>query len=934
MNKTTCGSKQPHSRLIAFLCVLLLSVSGAWAADFNVGAPTGNPVTDTANINAALANALADSGPNRVIFQSGGKYVLSATLSISGSVKNVTFTTDGAGKATIVGPNYMARPGTWDGVFTLIGLTNSSVGWDNIILLPPPFSTLGVSPFVAGSNTMGIGVHPNCATTTINMVNMIIAANNNADQPISTDGTVDPLTVTNYTTFGDAGLNAPYDAALINPGGTGNRYYLKNLVATGFQNQGFWTGGVLFGVTRGSQADSLVAENCIFSYSMAAQGFVADGVTNLRMDNCHSFNNVTDCIYVEDGVTALFKNCSVSRAGHQGAAAQGLQTLRVAHVTVDGCLAKDCFGADGAIGMDISHNDARFTDPSNSSFTMRNSVCDNNEYGILTRLTHWTVVEDCTFTNNDRNGYLERNAPAVVGDSTTTMRRCVFLNNQHQNRFPYAGTGNTTDFRLDLVLYSDFQVVEDVFISSAGSNGTRGTTLFRHPVNFHARRLVTVNSNQSGIWITDNPDGTTNPALAALMGATVEDCYVLNCGLNNNSNFGVVPLETTTAVREWAPINYFRGQNFWCINTVVENAISDAVFMSFTANRSNTAKVWVQDCTFINCNNSLIALEADSDNSIQATIRGVYAIGIPANQRNGDRNAIDIAAPNVSISGLYLSNQTGSAIVNSYVGAVTGTQAYDNLHLTNIGSNAIEVGQTWRGRTHVTNSVIRDVTNGSGISLGSGVENLLSNVEVTNAARYGVTIGEDGINPQTPMNVTSLDRLCLFNNGIAGIRLLQGDNTFPPMTLTNSTIAGNPAGIVYEHLFGQVLHVTDTIIAGDNPGGVGVSVPGQVVSVPLGIPAPRVQLWTSALVQDGTWGLTTPVQVDPSNPGNTVVLTGVISGNPYFKNETPGHPDFLVVTAVSYAGAATGVGPGQTGDLDGWSRYEQNPLDVAYWRRF
>ncbi len=920
--------------LITIFCALLLSASGVWAADFAVGAPSGS---DTANINAALTNALANSGPNRVIFQSGGTYVLSSTVSIAGDVKNVTFTTDGAGKATIVAPNYMAAPGAWDGMFTIISASNTSVGWDNLILLPAPFATTGQTPFVANSATMGIGVHPACATDTINMVNMVIAANNNANQPISMDGTVDPLTLTNYTMFADANVNVP---APTNPGGAGHTIYLSNFVSTGVQNQPFWTGGTVDsvpGYTRGTCGDLFVAQNCVFSYSQVSAGLIADGFTVARLYNCRAFNNGTDGLYLEHVIHGSIRSCTATFNGRTAAGA-GIQTNGVAHATVENCFSEGHVAVDGSGGFDIGQTSALLTQD-NSSFVMRNCIANNNQYGVLTRAIHHSLVEDCTFTNSDRCAFIERNSATAVGDCTDVFRRCTLTGNL---RFTSLGTTTTTDFLAALTLYAEYQVLEDVFIDGAGSsNITRGNTIFRHPIYFYGKNLVSINSNQAGIWITDNPSIITAGHLpyAKVLGATLENCYVANCGLRTGLPFdgGQAPATTVVAQRAWAPILMFRGQRFWCINTVVENAISDAIYICYeqAGTAGIGAEAYIRDCTFINCNNKLVKLESLSDNNTKVDIDGIYSVGNPASQRSGGMaTAIELQSANVTVKNVNVSNQTGSVIVNSYIGAATGTHAYSNLNLSNIGPNAISVGQTWRGRTRITNSVIRDVTNGSGVSLGSGVENMLQSVEVTNAARYGVTIGDDGLTPQSPMSVASMDDLCLYNNGLAGVRIIQGTNTEPPMTLTNSTILGSPVGVLYDYLFAQVLHVTDTIIAGDNPGGTGISIPGTVVSAFLGSPAPRIKVWTSGLVQDGTWGLTTPIQVDASNPGGTVTTTGVISGTPGFKNETPGNPDFLIVTAVSYAGKATGVGPGQTTDLDGCATYELNPLGISFWRRF
>ena len=915
---------------IATLCALLLSGAGVFAADFAVGAGTGNAAVDTPAIVAALNSALANSGPNRVVFTSGSTYVLSATLSISGDVKNVTFTTDGAGKATIVGPNYMAAPGAWDGVFTAIGLTNSSVGWDNLILLPAPFTTTGQSPFVAGSATMGIGVHPDCATDTFNIVNTVIAANNNANQAISQDGTVDPLTLTNYTMFADANINSP---APTNPGGAGHTWYLSNFVSTGVQNQPFWTGGTVDsvpGYTRGTQGDLFVAQNCVFSYSQVSAGLIADGFTVARLINCHAFNNGTDGLYLEHIIYLTMRGCTAN-FNSRTAAGQGIQVNSARNVVIENCYAAGHYGFDGSIGIDMGQTSGLLTE-ANTTFVMRNCVARDNQYGCLTRSTHLALIEDCTFTENDRCGFLERNAPTNIADCTTTMRRCTLTNNL---QFTRLATTTTTDFLCALVLYAEYQVLEDVFIDGAGSaDQNRGNTLFRHPLNFHARNLVTINSNQSGIWITDNPDSVTTgygPHASAL-GATVENSYVGSCGLrvlSANLNGFQAPANMTVTDRAWCPILYFRGQRFWCINTVVENAISPAIAVLYERAGSNDAEAYIRDCTFINCNSQLVWLESQGDNNTQLEMDGIYSVGNAAGQIGGQRVALDINAATVTANNVNVSNQTGSVFASSFSGTTSlGRHILSGLNLSNIGPDAVIVNNAYRGTTSISNSVIRGVTAGSGISVRGGSNTTISGVEVSNAANYGISVGDPNFTPQVPMSASSLDDLLLYNNGIAGLRIMDGDGTKPPMTLTNATIVGSPEGILFDAPYGQVLQVTDTIVAGDGPGvGTGLSIPNQVAGPGVSAP-PRVQIVNSALVTAGPWALAQQMSISLLNPAGTVTTSGITTVDPRFWSTTPGDPKFLWVGSNLYEGKGSGGS-----NLSGGAEYEWD-LGIADWRRF
>ncbi|MBE7560595.1 hypothetical protein HS125_17305 [bacterium] len=220
-------------------CALLLSGAGAFAATFTVPAPTANPAADTAAIQSAINSAVASADPtNFVQLQSGATYVLDTTLAIAGSPVNVTFTTTGAQPATLVGAPTPTRTlaanagqGGDLGTFS-VNVRNGRLGWENLILLPAPLSTLGVSSKAGQS---AIAAYPGTATTTFTLSNVLITGNNNSNQPVSTDGSIDPTTVPNYTVWGENGVRITSSSAVAGYGGltSSNVVYMKDAVVSG-----------------------------------------------------------------------------------------------------------------------------------------------------------------------------------------------------------------------------------------------------------------------------------------------------------------------------------------------------------------------------------------------------------------------------------------------------------------------------------------------------------------------------------------------------------------------------------------------------------------------------------------------------------------------------------------------------------------------------
>ncbi|MBE7560828.1 right-handed parallel beta-helix repeat-containing protein [bacterium] len=953
-----------HNIWIAILCGLLLSVTGSHAADYTVPAPTGNPVTDTANVNAALTSALADAGPNRVLFQSGGTYVLTATLTVAGDVKNVTFTTTGAGRATLVSPNYTPNPTLlgnsrpYEGLFSC-GVTNSQIGWDNLIILPAPFSVTGATGAVG--NTLAIGISPLSTTTTFRFNNLLITANDNTNNPVATNGLRTPgdLVPVNWTMFGVGcvfvGAQSNIEAV---PGGADNEFYFDNFVGSLAGQAIFWSGRTSTDLLRHQCGEVWEARNSVFSYAAGWTGpafgggstledLMIDGIANVRLYNCYVDSwwftgSSRETFRIMDAEKVWLQNCHVNQSGIGKRYAfvtdsvsdnvdivdctftngrsflihtRGLQFAN----QVFSCTRVYCANGNLAGGADVEAIDLTGSDGANSGpgeVYMNNVTVENVLGGIGVQLAASTrrgVFENCTFRNIADSAIFTNVTTTGIAGATLEVRNCVIED------CPIA-PGNVTQRAAAICSRMGYTVVENCNIRVGGAVDVNADTgiLTEDVMNVVIRNTTVSNANEAGIWLADMRVYNEVAAnLRPAVGVLIEDCTLIDCGRFINAAKGTPWTDLLTNAFRIAAMVVDDGGNNTIRNCRIENSFADAMYLFWdTATSGSTL---VENIDFVNCRNNLVTLFAlnPSTNSTSATLRNLTV----------DRAAVSIVPETDDDAARTVVDRDPPAF---YVRAATVEIA--DVTVLNNGSTAISAGFAGSspGVHRVHDVVIRDVT-ANGLEVLGGRGNLLSNIEVINAVSAGITLGKVGVG--AGLSVAALDDLCLVGNGV-NLQIKQGDNTQPPMALTNSTLLDSPVGISYETLQGQVLQATDCIIGGANPGGVGIDIPVLVVDTFSGINPPRVQVFTSALIAEGDWALAFPTQVSPLNPAGTITLSGIVTADPVFASTTPGEANFLAVRSTAYGNQATGIGAGQTTDLDGCSYYIGDWVAILGWRAF
>ena len=843
--------------ILTAVCALALFGAGAYAATFNVAAPTGNPTTDTGNIQAAINSATASADPtNLVVLQPGATpYVLDAELAIAGDAVNVTVTSSGAPVilvgANIAGPMFNAD------------VTNSNVGWQNLVLLPPPFTTMGAA---SNGSQSAINVNTNSATSTFTLNSLVITINNNANQPASTDGSVDPSTLTNYTYWGGGGMLMAGGTTPSNPGGNHNNVYLKDVVSSG-NAFNFYSGGYNTPTTPPTINDQVVLEDCTFSWS-TADGISVGGTGTVRLINVE--------------------------AHHNGPAAtpgdRAFDIWRPQLLYASGCY-----------------------------------VHDNLNYGIVTNFAEQIHLENCVTANNAKYGIGERNG-ASVEYATATIVNCTSINDL------YANTSTSTNFICVARLPFTWITVENFTVfgsatSTQGLGATYGIGLFS-PRSASVRNCYVSNCNRAGIILFDGRAPGTD--------VTIEDCVVEDCGTDVNG--GLTPIHDDTnyggaSYYLFSPIALNDGSNVVVRNTTVRRTEAPAVSVNFVGGDDNGVAL-LEDVTLEDCAEKLADIRTEPLGANVITIRNWLAMGDSgADQVQGYGTGIQVMGADVTVEDCTIANRIEEAIFNKSAGAGTETNVhtYSNVDVRDVGGPAISVLNANRGSTVISNCSIRNVTGGEGVLFSGGQHSELSSVEVINAASWGISVGNPDLGAPELVSMDVMDDLCLVGNGSGGLRFVQTGAAGAEVALTNSTIIDNPVGISYESLIGQVLDVTDCIIAG--PTGIGIEIPTQVGFTGAGAPPPRVRVWTTALVNEGPWALTTQTSVAGSNEAGTLdLVTGIESTDPWFKSTNPDAADFLVVQAVAYEGIASNVGAGQTADLDGCSRYEKDGAGVEAWR--
>ncbi len=956
---------------IISLFALLLSVSGVWAANFNVGAPTGNPTTDTATIQTAINNAIASGdAQDFVIFNSGSTYVTDNFLYVAGTAASVTFTTSGPGRAILVGSTLagvdVGASFNYSGIFTMKDVVNCNLGWDNLVLIPA--SKAAVLGATQASNTNAFGVSAQSTTNTFVFNNVVITGNVGANTPASLDGSGDPRTapmVDNISMFGQFGLCMnPLDYTTKNP--RYNKVYFKNSVISHVWYRCMWASGPSFTVYN-IETDTTVnndvfnAENCTFSWTMTSACLSIASFANVNLTNCNIHHalgtnagfeqwyainyTVSDCT-ITDCITSGLRqvndrNVTIRNCSLVNNRIYGIWTYYSLHHLIENCNIDMINGGNYLpSGNRCIQWDARSSLPATlpREMTVRNCRFNGGCYGILELGGYQVLMENCTFNDFTRTAYFEDVATAV-GSSTTTIRDCTFTNVSLHNVAAFAtydpdASENNQDLSSCVITYNDYVTLERLKIYGPGAAGASAEwgILLQTPIQVSITDCYIDNFHRAGIWSHNG-----SPLISGYPSdILVDGCQIVNCGVGKPGAMPPTALDDNN--NAYAAVSLDQGQSLRVMNSSINTTLTDAIHVNMSGANYIDSTASIQNVQFTGCRDNLIYVAGSDFNGNQLTIDGVTENSPnPANQFAG-AEAIVVQAATATISNVTLTNRGATCINNRYRTDTTqGLHVYSDIFLDTIGPDAIVASQQFNGQMQVSDTTIRNVTAGSGLSLRGGRNTMLSSVEVSGAARYGVTIGEDAITPSAPMSVGTLDDLCLFNNALGGLRILQGDRTKGSMALTNSTILGSPAQISYEPVatnYAQILWVTDCIIAGDNPGGTGISVPVVVAGGAAPAP-PRVRVNTSALVQGGPWALATPVDVNAGNPVDTVLLVSqnIINKDPGFASTTPGDADFLAVRSAQYAGKATNTGPGQTIDLDGCSYYIGD-LGIEAWRRF
>jgi Right handed beta helix region len=872
--------------IIITLLGLMLIAPGAFSAVFNVSAPG---VDRTAEIQGFIDTAMVNGDPSNLIQFQAGTYVMSASLLLAGNAANVTFVSTGALNSTIiVHGNHLGtsnRVSNWDGGIFCCDVTNSNIGWDNLVLLPPSFTTTGVTD---DNSQTSVGVSSESSGSDFTMINFVVTNNNNADQPSSLDGSLDPTTLTNYSWFGGTGWLMENSTVT---GGGHNNVYLKDCVLTGQEWNLYINGAYTDPTEPGSTGDNFVAVNCVFSWTASSDGMNVDGMANVTLDGCQFHNNNLNS---NDGI--------------------GAEIVEAKNLIV------------------------------------RNCYFHHNAYGCLTRYALVSLFENNFFEMNDRYGFGERYSPrsADIQYTTTTIRDCTTIGDH------LACDDTSGRYSSGIHVNAGYSTIErctaigSAFVPPTEANHYGGLNgiFVRNPIKTVIRDCYAANWNRCGIITVDGWASNELPPGANVL---IENCVVEDCGNHANPNLAQ-PIQTDGNYNDigdgfhgFSPISLDQGQYMVVRDCTINRTFAPALSVALTQDSGEiykTAEVIIENIKMTDCHDRLLWVQTDEDNSNIITVDGIDASGgNPTTQLATYAYGMDVMGASVTVRNSTVVNRIAGGLrnISSGVGSATWVHSYENLYFENIGADALVVGNSYRGQSLISDVMVDTVTAGNGIVVGGGSGSEISSCFVTNANSWGVTIGDNNIAPQSSMNMASMDDLCLYNNVAGGIRFIYGDNTQPPMTLTNTTILGNPVGISYEHLFGQVLQVTDTIVAGDTPApaGIGINVPGVVTDTFSGISAPRVEVFTSALAQAGPWALATGSQVAVGNEAGTVVFDGnTVTNDPVFKSTTPGSADFLIVTSGFYQGKATNVGVGQTTDLDGCSTFELDPLAISNWRLY
>lgn len=945
-----------------------LFLSGAAAGTFNVGAPTGNPATDQTNMQNALNAALASGDPaNLVVFDAGGIYQMNDRLIISGqSVKGVTFASSGATPATVVASNWTTG-GNELGAFHFDANTGCKFGFSRITLLPAPRSVTGATQ--AGV-TNGIYVAVTNSTCDFMFEDFLLTANNGANAPVSTTGEANYQTFPDLTTFGNQGLRTA------NPGTgvyTYCNFYFNRSVLSHQTNHCMLIQGSGTGVATEPHGrwGTFWARDSVWSYSLNAGAFQIAGFTSVDLRDCRVFATAVqtlssqgDGFWVGQSFDVNLTDCTAERIGYHGFS---LRTCK--KVVLTRCTAQNDIGYSAVLPnlcSDVELVDCRLfldrlTTKSNAAAFTRGIWADartvnallprklvvrdceiaGGGYGAMTYGQYEMLFENCVMHDFSRSAFNEQHRYTGVqaASASLTIRDCTIYS-------VVTGLGPAINPNPDVDADKDdtsavfsqqayVTVERTVVLGSSIASATSAWGLFLDaPIAATVRDCYVAGFNRSGVLMR-NGVPTTSGFESDLL---VENTTVADCGTNRAPGLPPPPTALSDANNWYAPICLDQGHRLRVRDCMVDTTLTDAVHVNLTGVNYLNSTAEIENVQFTGCRDNLIFVNASDFNGNQITINGVTEVAPNAAEQFPGAEALVIQAATATVSNVTLTQRGGVAIRNAYrTDTSEGLHVYSNVFLDTIGGDGIVSDAVFGGQMRISDTTIRNVTAGSGIALWSGRDTVLSSVEVSFAARYGITLGEEAVIPAFDVSAAELDDLCLFANGLGGLRILRGDRTAGSISLTNSTLLGSPTQLIYSPLapaYGQILWVTDCIIAGANPGGVGISVP-EIVAGPGAPPSPRVRVNTSALVQGGPWQLTTPLDVLAGNPADTVVLVpgSIVINDPGFASTTPGDPDFLAVRSAQYGGKATGTGPGQTTDLDGCSYYIGD-LAIGGWRLY
>jgi Right handed beta helix region len=865
---------------IAFVTILLMIglVNPAFSQTVTVDPVSGtdNGATPFLTIQAAVAHVQGNAAtPDVVQLMDNAQHIMSATLGFSLVGADLTINTV-SGQAVVVCPNFTDAVDLQNNGAIVCTATNSTLLVENITLLPPPSSVVGSDGAVGGDGTNGMNgfvIHADSVNSTITLRNMIITGNNNANQPTSTDGSVDWIGVAGVTVWPGAcaRLNANVDMT----------YNVENCVMSQTADQCLNVNQNVSTATTTPGPTVNITGTGVYSYG-------TDYMIHLNVEEVTINASAADAIDIHHGLTyairlykarnAYINNIKIRDHGNVGA------------------------GGGGDRGIVIYDTGPR-------NFTLTNSTFDNIE-GTNIR-TYFTaariqaggvyVVDNCTFDRSGGQAWYDNNSLAgsgldalnmsiTVTNCTVTntfycgMRFRAFMNvtvrNCHfqDNGFTAVGNGNALSFNSTTGLWACGSDAEGatVLVEDCTINNSRGYALCSYAADTTYRRISTYHNGGPSLFNAGS--GTVYP-----YSCLYEDCTSVDDAWDS----------VFTAAAWQRPCSIFaRGQDITIRRCYVQDAGYDGVRVLSDWHNDMTALL--EDVTVVNATGNGFRVE-----STTSTLR---RCNVNTATENGIWRAVD-------------SHGNGTVVVKDSENPSQNDKAMliEDCVISNCGFDGINTDTYYHGPLTVRTSQVSDSV-GSGV-LVSSASSYIDDCTMINNGNAGLWLGF-GTGPNAMLD--TVVGCALLNNANYGIYIGEAQG---PLTgsVTNCTILDSPDCIHVEGLaILQALDVSDCILAGT--GNTGINVASTVIG-------PGISVNHSALVQNGPHALSTSV-VDANSPSKVTIGGAVIDIDPIFVSTNPVSPDFFAVDSALFQSAGSG-GAALVG-----SSYLRGNVDISAWRLY